>query len=215
MAAPREQNSTRTAPAAPASPFASPGALNPAPGGKIPPSRYLLFFAIAGIGCAVDLATKSWIFNRLGMPGPDQLPPIRVFGDVFTFTTSLNEGALFGVGQGLVMVFATLSVFAACGILYWLFIKGAAQDLWLTLALAAIMGGIFGNLYDRLGLHGLKWHDGTPVLAVRDWLHFRVEGLIDWPVFNIADSLLVTGVGLLLWHAFRQPQPDIAAPQGK
>ena len=79
------------------------------------------------------------------------------------------------------------------------------------MALAMITGGILGNLYDRLGLPGLVWPPGTghpagePVFAVRDWLHFKVDGLVDWPIFNIADSLLVCGAALLVWHALRSP----------
>jgi signal peptidase II len=71
------------------------------------------------------------------------------------------------------------------------------------------MAGIFGNLHDRLGLAGLKWpmstavhHAGDPVYAVRDWLHFEIRSIgFDWPVFNIADSLLVCGALMLFWHA--------------
>ena len=43
--------------------------------------------------------------------------------------------------------------------------------------------------------------------AVRDWLHFRVEGIIDWPIFNVADSLLVCGAALLVWHALWAERP--------
>jgi lipoprotein signal peptidase len=59
-----------------------------------------------------------------------------------------------------------------------------------------------------LGLAGLRWeHDamharGEPVYAVRDWIHFKIDGMVDWPIFNIADSLLVYGAALLAWHAF-------------
>ncbi len=172
----------------------------------IPRSRFVLFFVLAAGGCAVDLATKRWIFDRLGMPG--QQPTIWLWTDVFGLTTSLNEGALFGIGQGRVALFALLSVVALVGIVYWLFVSGAAEDLLLTFALGLVTAGIFGNLYDRLGLPGLKWdfplaRRGEPVKAVRDWLHFQIQGLIDWPIFNIADSLLVCGAGLLVWHAFR------------
>jgi signal peptidase II len=117
------------------------------------------------------------------------------------------------MGQGMVHVFALLSVVAAAGILYWLFWAGAARDRLLTVALGAITAGIFGNLYDRLGMPRLIWPDwhpraGQPVYAVRDWLHFKIEGVIDWPVFNIADSLLVCGAALLFWQALRQSSAE-------
>jgi len=171
----------------------------------VPTHRYLLFCALALVGCLADLLTKRWAFEALGMP--HEQPSRWLVDEVFGFTTSLNEGALFGIGQGQGLIFSTLSVVAVGGILYWLFATGAANDLVLTLALGAVTGGILGNLYDRLGMPGLKWGPqsvhpaGAPVYAVRDWLHFQVEGLIDWPIFNIADSLLVCGAILLVWHA--------------
>jgi lipoprotein signal peptidase len=80
-----------------------------------------------------------------------------------------------------------------------------------------IMGGIFGNLYDRLGLPGLAWNYpaervGDPVYAVRDWLHLQVQAndgrvLFDWPVFNIADSLLVCGSILLVVYGLKTGEP--------
>jgi signal peptidase II len=168
--------------------------------------RYALFCGIAAGGCALDLLTKHVAFQRLGMPGGESH---WLIPEVFGFTTSLNEGALFGIGQGQGMIFCALSIIAALGIGYWLFVAGAAQDLWLTVALACVTAGIFGNLYDRLGLPGLTWQPGyghapdERVYAVRDWLHFKVEPLIDWPIFNIADTLLVCGAALMVLHALR------------
>ncbi len=168
--------------------------------------RYLLFCGIVLTGCAVDLLTKYLAFDRLGMPGG---PSYWLVDEVFGFTTSLNEGALFGIGQGQGVFFSALSVIAALGILYWLFVAKAAHDRLLTVALACVMAGIFGNLYDRLGLPGLTWGPGfgrapdERVYAVRDWLHFKIEPVIDWPIFNIADSLLVCGAALMIFHAMR------------
>jgi signal peptidase II len=188
----------------------------------VPRSRYVLFALLSVGGCGVDLATKHWIFARLGFPARQ---PIWLVDDVLSLETSLNEGALFGIGQGLVALFATLSILAAVWIVYWLFVRRAARDLLLTLALACIMAGIFGNLYDRLGLPGMTWPDhpvtqrsghavGDPVYAVRDWIHFQYKSF-DWPVFNIADSLLVCGAALLAAQSFRseptaQPASQVA-----
>jgi signal peptidase II len=188
----------------------------------VPANRWIVFLLIAVVGCAVDLLTKSWLFSWLGMPG--QKPSYWLVDEIFGFTTSLNEGALFGLGQGQVNLFAILSVVAAVGVLYWLFWKGAAQDWLLTIALGAVMAGIFGNLYDRLGMPGLVWSHpdlrshaaGDPVYAVRDWIHFKIDAIgFDWPIFNIADSLLVCGAGLLVWHSFRSEPPQIkTSPEG-
>lgn len=171
----------------------------------VPLNRYIVFFSIAITGCLVDLATKSWISGWLGYdPGPTWW----IWEDVLGFKTNLNEGALFGMGQGWVIGFAALSVAAAVGIFCWLFCAGAARDWLLTVALGCVTAGILGNLYDRLGLPGLEWYaghpqhfEGEPVYAVRDWILVMI-GRWPWPTFNIADSLLVCGAALLVWHAF-------------
>lgn len=122
----------------------------------VPTSRYLLFGAIACFGCAIDLLTKKWAFDRLGMP--HQRPSLWLVDEIFGFTTSLNEGALFGFGQGQGLLFSGLSFAAGVGIFYWLFVAGAAHNRLLTAALGCVTGGIMGNLYDRLGLPGLTWN---------------------------------------------------------
>jgi signal peptidase II len=60
----------------------------------VPLTRYLIFFAIAAVGCAVDLGTKHWTFTKMGMP--DQGVPLTVWiwDKVFGVTPHLNEGAL-------------------------------------------------------------------------------------------------------------------------
>jgi signal peptidase II len=178
----------------------------------VPPRRYVLFFSIAVAGCLIDLATKSYMFDRLGMPG--EQPIWWVWESVLGFETSLNEGALFGMFQGMSWLFSVASMAASVGILLWLFYWRAARSLLLTIALGCITAGIQGNLYDRLGLPGLQWnyanelHDvGDPVYAVRDWVKMLQIGDWSWPNFNIADSLLVCGSGLLIWHVYRT-EPD-------
>jgi len=178
---------------------------------------WLTFAGVAFAGTAVDLATKQALFARLGMPGTS--PPLTIVNGLLCLETNLNEGALFGMGQGMGMVFAGVSVAAIGGILAMMARPSTRNDRWLTVALALIVGGILGNLYDRLGLPGLAWHApldrvGKPVLAVRDWIHFTLPGVIDWPIFNLADSWLVIGAGMMLVAAIRQPAPeDAAAPR--
>jgi signal peptidase II len=183
---------------------------------RISTSRYVLFAAPAVVGCAADLATKAYFFSR---------PELRA-GDIFWLWAghvgiqlSWNEGALFGIGQGKVWFFAALSVAAAVAIPLWLFRFRAAHDAWLTFALGCVMAGVLGNLYDRLGLHGEVWPPSHPrageaIHAVRDWILWQVNNQWRWPNFNIADSMLVVGAGLLLIHALRQPdQPQGAMPE--
>ena len=103
----------------------------------VPLSRCLVFFAIALGGCAIDLATKRWIFDRLGHNGLNA-NVWWLWPNVFGFQTSLNTGALFGMGAGWVWLFSGLSVVALAGILYWFFFGRAAgfADAWLSMPLS-------------------------------------------------------------------------------
>lgn len=170
----------------------------------VPLNRYLVFFLIVAGGVAADLATKRFMFDWLGMPGVRR-EPFWIWDKVFGFETSLNEGALFGMGQGMAWFFSILSVAAAVAIACYLFVAGAARQWILTIALSGIMAGILGNLYDRVGLPGLQWHVANgmhkPIYAVRDWIAVKF-GTWPWPNFNVADSLLVCGALLLVWHAY-------------
>ena len=60
--------------------------------------RALLFFLAAVPALWLDLATKTWSFHFLGMPGEKQT--FWLIPNVLGIQTSLNEGALFGMGQG-------------------------------------------------------------------------------------------------------------------
>ena len=206
------------------------------PGGHV--RRLVLFLSIAIAGCSLDLCTKWLAFRHLGNwevqskaewasgAAPAQRPPIWLIDQVFGFETSLNEGALFGMGQGKGWVFAVLSILALIGIVGWLFVAGAARDRLLTIALGCVTGGILGNLYDRAGLPGLVWTTfadprrghvlGNPVYAVRDWLHFKIDPLhFDWPIFNVADSLLVCGALALLCHALFTSDQSVPPKNGE
>jgi signal peptidase II len=177
-----------------------------------------LFWPIAFLGLAADLASKHYMFSQ-----PDLLAgKVRwVWPNYVGFQLSLNEGALFGLGQGGVWLFAAFSIAAAIGIPAYLFFFGGARDLLLTIVLAAVTGGVLGNLYDRLGLPGLDWgvlradRTGEPVYAVRDFVlvarHWPPRNRWDvWPNFNVADALLVGGafsVAVLSWRCARCGEP--------
>ena len=158
----------------------------------------MTFVLVAATGCAADLLTKHFVFSWRGAPGKSEI--WWIVDGLVGIETALNQGALFGMGQGKVALFSLLSVVFAIGIPIWLFIGKAAQDRILNFSLALVMGGILGNLYDRLGF-GFHTSLGEPVYAVRDWIRLSYHEHV-WPNFNIADSLLVVGGCLLALHAF-------------
>jgi signal peptidase II len=170
-----------------------------------PASRYVLFFGLAVVGGALDLWSKEAIFRWRGLPGTKDV--YWIIEGYFGIETAVNIGAVFGLGAGQGLVFATISVIAAVAIVVWLFFFGAARSSWLTFALGCITGGIIGNLYDRLGFW---WEPGLPdqwQSGVRDWILWQASEQWKWPNFNIADSLLVTGAIMLLVQSFFFPPP--------
>lgn len=179
----------------------------------VPFRRYLLFVALAATGCAIDLVTKSLAFERLAWGQVSWLWP-----DHAGFQIALNEGALFGLGQGGVKWFALLSTVAVIAIPIWLFYYRVANDRWVTIALGGITGGILGNLYDRLGMHGVIWPEphpqaGQTAYAVRDWILWQYNNHWQWPNFNIADALLMTGAAVIFLRVLRAEQPSPPATE--
>jgi len=83
------------------------------------------------------------------------------------------------------------------GVLLWMLRSNQGNRL-LSLALALVLGGAAGNLYDRI-LHGY----------VIDFVQWHVAGYY-WPAFNIADSAICLGAALLIFDSIKQPQPDDA-----
>jgi signal peptidase II len=184
--------------------------------------RHLIFWLLVVGGCGLDLWTKHWMFSQ----------PRLVGGEVWWlwpghagFQLSLNEGALFGMGQGRVWVFAACAALAAAALPVWLFWFGAARDMKLMVVLGCIMGGVLGNLYDRLGLPGLDWGTFVParagerVYAVRDFVLLawrwdeHWQNRVVWPNFNVADSLLVCGAICLVLLSLRRPAAEADADQ--
>jgi signal peptidase II len=171
---------------------------------SIPRSRYAVFGILMVAGGAADLLTKQWVFASQGLP--QQLPPWWLIEPYVGIETAVNQGALFGMGQGQGWLFALLSVIALIGICVWLFVYKAAQSKWMLVAMGLVTGGIIGNLYDRLGIPELP---GKLRGGVRDWILFKYEDYV-WPNFNIADSLLVAGAIMLAIHSlFLSPAEEL------
>ena len=167
-------------------------------------ARWLAYFAIAIGGTALDLWTKQAVFSARGLPG--EMLPWWLIEPYVGIETAVNPGALFGMGAGWGKLFAMLSIVAAVAIVVWLSKFQAIKSWWLVVALASVTGGIFGNLYDRLGMWNPpadrpEWQSG-----VRDWILFRYDPYT-WPNFNIADSLLVCGAIMLAVHSCMTPVP--------
>ncbi len=112
----------------------------------------------------------------------DTVPIIK---DVLHLTYVENPGAAFGMMKDSRWIFMTVSTVAIIGLLVYLFVKKTHGKLENT-ALCFIIGGGIGNMIDRISLG-----------YVVDMIDFR---LINFAVFNVADSFVCIGAGLLmLW----------------
>lgn len=141
--------------------------------------------------------------------------PLVVVPGLLHFTLVLNPGAVFGIGPGQRWFFIAFTVVAlAFGLL--MFAKWTtAKDRFAHAAIGLLIGGGLGNLYDRLvfgcvrdfihPLPGWKWPGGI-----------RIRGNADiWPyVSNVADLLLLIGIGMLLVHLWRRDKQHAHASAG-
>jgi signal peptidase II len=130
----------------------------------------------------LDQLTKAAVRHAFS---PGQSVPLL---PILHLTYIQNTGMAFGLLRGLPWLFAAVSVLVAGWILReWL--SGRLTNRWALRACGLILGGAVGNLIDRVGFG-----------YVTDFIDLRV-----WPVFNVADSAITIGCGLLLWQAWRRP----------
>jgi len=127
----------------------------------------------------LDLLIKYWAMVKL-MP----IGTIPVIEGVFHLTYVTNSGAAFGILQNARWVFIALTLLVIGAIIYVIKTKKPAS-LWTQTALAFLLGGEAGNLIVRVRLG-----------YVIDMFDFR---LINFPVFNVADTFVCAGAGILFF----------------
>jgi signal peptidase II len=150
-------------------------------------------FLIVAAVIAFDRLTKWLVIRHL--PEAHEIP---VVPGLFQLSHWENTGAAFSMFADSSSPWRTLGLigFAVAALLvvgFLLWKSGSALNA-VTLALALIMGGASGNLWDRLA-------KGT----VTDFLDFYI-GQHHWPPFNIADSAIVVGSLLLMWKIMLGPR---------
>jgi signal peptidase II len=126
---------------------------------------------------------------------------VTVIPHQFWISHVLNTGAAFSMFEGskspllirnLLVGFSVMAVLVVFAVLW-----RVGRELSITsVALAMILGGAIGNLYDRLKFH-----------YVVDFLEVHIHGY-HWPDFNVADSAIVIGACLLLLEMLRPQRAD-------
>ncbi|HXG34207.1 MAG TPA: signal peptidase II [Bryobacteraceae bacterium] len=159
---------------------------------EISPRLAALVFA-AGV-LSLDLATKTLVRARVS-PWDTYV----VLPGLLNIVRTENRGIAFGLfsdGGGewrsMVLIAVSAAVLAFVASLLW---QRGPQPGAVRVALALVLGGACGNLYDRL-VHG----------AVTDFIDVHL-GRYHWPAFNIADSAITIGAILLLVTLWRTPHP--------
>jgi signal peptidase II len=141
--------------------------------------------AVAAGVLVLDQLTKWWILAAFADLPPTQ--QVRQFTSFFNLVLVWNRGVSFGFfnnDAGInAIVFSGLAAVIVVALLVWLARVEAAI---LGLAIGLVIGGAIGNVLDRLRLG-----------AVVDFLDFHL-GPWHWPAFNVADSAICIGVGLIV-----------------
>ena len=151
-------------------------------GGAYAVRRMLPWLALSLVVVLLDQLTKIAV-ERAFEPG-DVRPLTGFFNMILTY----NKGAAFSFlasASGWQHVFLTTIGLAASAFILYLLARHGHQRLF-ACALALILGGAIGNLIDRI-FYG----------HVIDFLDFHLKGW-HWPAFNLADSAIVGGAGLLI-----------------
>lgn len=214
------------------------------------PKAHVVFWGIAIAGLALDLFSKNWIFHLLRQ----RREPMSVIPSIIDFQTMFNDGALFGIGRGHTTLFLIASV-VALALVVWMFAYSPGRRTLLHVALAGILAGALGNMYDRMfvrlveypvrSFHYFVREDlptgrirlteyppsssarqieldaanaeliGSEFGYVRDFIKIStaIRGTSIYPwIFNVADMLLVGGVGILAIQLIFDRKPKQPAP---
>ena len=151
---------------------------------KKKPIEYIIYWAVLTSVIALDMMTKLLSYSLLSKV--DTVPIIK---GVIHFTYVENRGAAFGMLADQRWIFITVSIIVSLGMLAYLFL-GHADTRLVGVAMSMIAGGGVSNLIDRLSLG-----------FVVDFIDFR---LINFAVFNVADSCVCIGAGLLILYLVRE-----------
>ena len=193
---------------------------------------WALLLVVVVLGLGADLWSKAWAFdtvadvpvvlNRTELVERPQANPIPwhqgrqvLPSGLLDFRLVLNQGAVFGLGaqqRGLLVAFSLAAIGVALGIFGW---RTAATSRLAHVGIGLVLAGAMGNLWDRVFIG-----------RVRDFLHllpgWNLPFGLTWPggsaevwpwIFNLADVLLLVGLGLILLHMHRADRAAAAAVQ--
>ena len=150
----------------------------------------LFYYVIAVFMITFDQVTKWLVVKNMELG-----ERITIIEDFLYLTSHRNRGAAWGILEGQMWFFYIITVIVIIGIIIYMQ-KSKGEGVLFKLALSLMLGGAIGNFIDRV-LHQ----------EVVDFIHTYPFGY-NFPIFNIADSSLVIGVGLLIIHMFQEEKKE-------
>jgi len=148
--------------------------------------KLVILLAVLVLGLALDLVSKMLVLKF--MPLESQIPLVHGF---FNLVHVHNQGAAFGLLNSLPVGFTRLFFIATTSLVLavvgYLWFRLPEESWPAALGYSLIMAGALGNMIDRVRLG-----------VVVDFLDLY-WGRYHWPAFNVADSLVCLGAGVLVW----------------
>ena len=159
--------------------------------------KLAVFATITPSVLVLDLISKNWALDTLG--GGNRT---EIFGGFVPLTLAYNRGAAFGISLGDDSRWFFIPITILAVILLLVLLKQAARRDWLRLvSISMVVAGALGNLYDRV-----RWDRG-----VVDFIGPIDLGIMDWPIFNVADMSITCGAVLLaisFWEEERRERAE-------
>jgi signal peptidase II len=156
------------------------------------------YLTISALVVLFDAVTKWIVATRVELHDS-----VTVIPSLFQIVHVRNSGAAFGIGANadsqLVPVVLNIGAIAVFCIVVVYALRTSLNDRLLQVGLHLILGGAIGNLVDRFRFG-----------YVVDFLDFYVREH-HWPAFNVADSAICIGIGLLFFDMRKKPEPATAA----
>lgn len=141
-----------------------------------------VYYSVMVLLVLLDQGVKAWTVHHLPLGGTQPLFPPLV-----SLLHIRNTGAAWGVLADQQVLFLIVTVVVVLALLYTLHHKARYSHFY-SFSLALVIAGALGNFIDRMRLH-----------YVVDM--FKLD-FIDFPIFNLADSAITIGVGLLTLYLF-------------
>jgi len=147
-------------------------------------NSFWLLFGIAITIVVLDQISKAILLANV--PSGTAWMPLTWLAPYARFVNWYNSGVAFGLFQGGGMLFAILALIVSGGIIYY-YPRIPHEEKLMQVAFGFMLGGAVGNLIDRFRYGG-------------NVIDFISVG--NFPVFNVADSAVTIGVGLMLLATF-------------